>query len=120
MSFAVGQAAIPFGDIWLLTFYARLSGLAFLLFIGVLSRQLELIRYALSPMLILLPALNTSALALVINAGHFANPEYGTVASSTSGVVLIILGRFFLKERLVQLQWGAVGGVFGGVAFLDF
>ena len=91
-----------------------------MLFNGVLSRKLEWIPYALSPMLILFAALDTSALALVIKAGHFANPEFGTVASSISGVVVIILPRFSLRERLTPLQWGAVGAVIGGVAFLCF
>ena len=53
-------------------------------------------------------------------AFQIANPEYGSVASSTSGNGVIILGRFFLKEPLVPSQWGAVGAVFGGVAFLVF
>ena len=39
--FAIGYAAITLGDIWLLRFYARLSGLAALLSVGGLLRQLD-------------------------------------------------------------------------------
>ena len=76
--------------------------------------------FALGPMLILLAVLDISAFSLVIGAGHFANPVCGNVTFSNFRVVVIISGSFFLKERLVTLEWGAVGAVFGGVAFLGF
>ena len=64
--------------------------------------------------------LDPYAFAVVIGAGHFVKSEFDTFASSTSGVMVIILGRFFLKERLAPLQWRAVMAVFGVVAFLGF
>jgi len=118
VSFAIGQKAILGGDIWVITFYARLSGFLSVLIIGVLSRSLHRVPLRLLPLLCLLAILDTGAFAFVTSAGHFSNPEYGTVASSISGIFAIILGWIFLKERLTPYQWIAVAAVFGGIAFL--
>ena len=71
-------------------------------------------------MLILSTALDSNAFAVVIGAGHFAKLKYDTFASSNSIFGVFILGRFFLKGRLVPLQCRAVMAVFGVVAFLGF
>ena len=62
------------------------------LIIGVLSRSLHRVPLRLLPVLGLLAILDTGAFAFVTSAGHFSNPEYGTVASSISGIFAIILG----------------------------
>ena len=70
------------------------------------------------PLLGLMGLLDVTALALVLAAGGLANPEFASVASSLFGLVTILLAWRFLRERMVALQWGGVGLVFSGIAWL--
>lgn len=58
------------------------------------------------------------ALLSVISAAPLANPEYASVASSTFGMLTIILAWAFLKERMSPGQWGACVMSFAGIAYL--
>ena len=70
------------------------------------------------PLLGLMGLLDVTALGLVLAAGGLANPEFASVASSLFGLVTILLAWRFLREQMVALQWGGVGLVFAGIAWL--
>lgn len=61
---------------------------------------------------------DVTAIALVQAAGALPRPEFAAVASSTFGMVTILLAWAFLKERVSTAQWSAAGLVFGGIAYL--
>ncbi|MCX8509028.1 MAG: EamA family transporter, partial [Rhodobacteraceae bacterium] len=61
---------------------------------------------------------DATALGLVQSAGTLPRPEFAAVASSTFGMVTILLAWAFLKERMSTPQWGAVALVFAGIGYL--
>lgn len=74
--------------------------------------------FALLPQLLLLGALDVSALTAVTMASGFARPEFASVAASIFGSVTILLAWRFLGETVKPVQWGGVVLVFAGIAGL--
>lgn len=74
-------------------------------------------RKALIP-LIIMGVLDGIALLCVISAAPLPNPQYAAVASSTFGMLTILLAWAFLKERMSMPQWAACALTFSGIAYL--
>jgi len=68
--------------------------------------------------LLLMGALDVSALGAVTWAGGFPRPEFAAVSSSVFGMITILLAWRFLREPMLPLQWLGAGIVFSGIAVL--
>lgn len=118
LTFAFGQAASLQGGGLALILVTRLGA-----FLGLLAAALTLraplpLRSAPYRLLVIMGLCDATALGLVQIAGTLPRPEFAAVASSTFGMVTILLAWVFLKERMSPPQWGAVGLVFAGIGYL--
>lgn len=68
--------------------------------------------------LVAMGALDAIALTAVLVASNWPHSSFATTASSTFGVVTIILAYVFLKEPVNRRQWGGVVLVFAAIAYL--
>lgn len=109
---AEGAADLP------VSLVARLGGLTLALAWVALRRPPLAPTLAQWPALLLMGALDVGALTLITVAGGFPRAEYASVASSTFGIVTILLAWRFLGEAMKPLQWLGVSVVFGGIALL--
>lgn len=118
LTFAVGQAASLQGGGLALILISRLGA-----FIGLLAAALTLraplpLRGAPYPLLAIMGLCDATALGLVQIAGTLPRPEFAAVASSTFGMITVLLAWAFLKEKMSPPQWGAVALVFAGIGYL--
>lgn len=119
LTFAMGQAASASGGGLPLILVPRLSAFAALLLATVLmDRQALDLGNAPVGLLVVMGCCDAVALGLVQWSGTLPRPEFAAVASSTFGMVTIILAALFLKERMTWPQWGAVAMVFAGIGYL--
>ena len=70
------------------------------------------------PLLAVMGVLDVTALGFVIAAAGNAKPEFASVASSTFGLITILLAWRFLQESMRPLQWGGVILVFASIGWL--
>jgi len=70
------------------------------------------------PLLLTMGALDAGALTAVMIAGNLPFAAYATVASSTFGIITILLAWVFLREPMRAGQWVGVGLVFAGIGYL--
>jgi drug/metabolite transporter (DMT)-like permease len=116
LTFAFAQQAAMGGGELTVTVVARLAAL------GCVAGWLFLARIPLDSAraqwrpLVLLGALDATAISLVIAAARFPSPEYAAVASSVFGLVTILLAWRFLGEAMRATQWLGVLIVFAGIA----
>jgi drug/metabolite transporter (DMT)-like permease len=111
--FAVEEAAdLP------VSLVVRMGAIAVVLSLIVLRRPEIRPALALWRPMLLIGALDVSALTLVTVAGGFANPEYASVAASIFGIITILLAWRLLAEPMTATQWLGVLTVFGGVVVL--
>ncbi|MFM8701180.1 MAG: EamA family transporter [Hyphomicrobiales bacterium] len=68
--------------------------------------------------LVLMGAIDVSAMTLIALAGRFPNPEIAAITSSIFGLVTILLAMIFLGEKVRPVQWLGVLAVFGGIIVL--
>lgn len=118
LTFAFGQAASLQGGGIALILLSRLGA-----FFGLLTAAMTLraplpLRGAPYRVLAVMGLCDATALGLVQIAGTLPRPEFAAVASSTFGMVTILLAWVFLKERMSPPQWGAVALVFAGIGYL--
>lgn len=117
-TFALGQNAVRAGGDLPVILAARLfavatiGGLALMLRRDVKPGRKEL------PLLAVMGALDALALGLVMVAGARPDPELASVASSTFGMVTIILAWAILREPMTLTQWISVFLVFCGIGYL--
>lgn len=97
---------------------ARLACFAIVLAFVALRRIPIAPALAQSRALLLMGALDVSALGAVTWAGGFARPEFASVSSSIFGMITILLAWRFLREPMLPLQWLGAGVVFSGIAVL--
>lgn len=118
VTFALAQAAVRQGadlPVILLTRVAAaavVAGLALILAKDFRPPPRQL------PLLATMGVLDALALALVTLAGSLAHPEYAAVASSTFGLVTVVLGWAVLRESMTAGQWASVTLVFAAIGYL--
>lgn len=118
LTFAFAQTSAEQGDALAASSATRFSAA---LVIGAL---LLARRAALQPVrsiwrtLVLMGAIDVTAMTLVALAGRFANPELAAITSSVFGLVTILLAMVFLGEKVRPVQWLGVFAVFGGIVGL--
>lgn len=118
LTFALGQIAAAGGAEVQSTLVSRLAAVLIVAAWVLASRvKLAPLRAHL-PLIALMGVLDVTALGLVFAAGGLAHAEYAAVASSVFGLITILLAWRFLHEPMRGLQWGGVGVVFGGIAWL--
>ena len=118
LTFAFGQTAAAGGSEMTVILVTRLTALLSVS-IWVFAQRMPVAPLgAHLPLLALMGVLDVTALGFVIAAGGIANPEFAAVASSSFGLITILLAWRFLAEPLRPLQWGGVTLVFAGIAWL--
>jgi drug/metabolite transporter (DMT)-like permease len=117
-TFALGQMASAQAGELPVTFVTRIVAIGLLL-AGILALKLPVWpgRAAL-PILALMGAADGIALLMINSAGHLPDAQYAAVASSTFGLLTIVLAWVFLKERLSGLQWAGCLIAFVGIGYL--
>lgn len=119
LTFAFGQAASAGDESLPLILIPRLSAFVLLLAGTLLfNRSALTLRGAPLGLLTLMGLCDATALGLVQWAGTLPRPEFAAVASSTFGMITIVLAAIFLRERMAPAQWGAVAMVFAAIGYL--
>lgn len=117
-TFKLGQLAAVSGGEISTTLVARLTALLLLGgLILVVRAPVRLGGRAILPLAIM-GVLDGIALLSVISAAGLPNPEFAAVASSTFGMLTIVLAWLFLKERMRMPQWLGCLTAFAGIAYL--
>ena len=117
-TFQFGQMAADHGGEISTTLIARLTALTLLIALISLRRTTYWPgRKALLPLMIM-GTLDGIALMSVIAASPLPNREYAAVASSTFGILTIVLAWAFLKERMSLPQWMGCLLTFAGISSL--
>jgi len=117
-TFKLGQLAALAGPELPTTMVARLTALVLLIIVILLRGARSWPgRRALFPLFVM-GTLDGVALMAVISAAPLPNPEYAAVASSTFGLLTILLAWLFLREKMSLSQWGGCILAFSGIAYL--
>lgn len=117
-TFALGQAATAQGAGLPVILITRLAAIACIAALAAATaRALRPERRNL-PLLCVMGVLDATALSAVLIAGTMPQPQFAAVASSTFGVITIVLTWAFLKERMSLPQWLGVMIVFAGIGYL--
>jgi drug/metabolite transporter (DMT)-like permease len=116
LTFAFAQRAASGGGELTVTVLARLAALGCVAGWLILARIPLASARALWRPLVLLGALDATAISLVVVAARFPSPEHAAVASSVFGLVTILLAWRFLGEAMRSTQWLGVLIVFAGIA----
>lgn len=117
-TFSLGQMASAQAGELPVTLVTRLVAIA-LLVAGMLALKLPFWpgRNAL-PILVLMGVADGIALLCVLSAGHLPDAQYAAVASSTFGLLTIVLAWAFLRERMSAAQWFGCFVAFLGIGYL--
>ena len=70
------------------------------------------------PFVVAMGILDGIALLCVLSAGSLPSAQYAAVASSTFGMITVILAWIVLRERMTASQWGGCALAFGGIGYL--
>lgn len=62
--------------------------------------------------------LDAIALGLVLSAGTLQSPELTSAASSIFGLITVVLGWMFMREKVNIIQWAGIAAVFSAIAYL--
>ncbi|WP_085308074.1 DMT family transporter [Planktotalea arctica] len=117
-TFALGQMASAAAGEMPVTLVTRLVAIG-LLCAGMLAFRLPFWPGVQAlPILALMGLADGIALLCVMTAGHLADAQYAAVASSTFGLLTIVLAWAFLKERMSALQWLGCAAAFCGIGYL--
>ena len=123
ITFELGQRASALDDPLtssLVTRIVTIAIIAVLLVLQIKKQSAPTIRPDKSALLILalMGMLDATALGVVLAAGIFPRPEFASAASSTFGLVTVILAWLFLREKINLIQWAGIASVFGAIAYL--
>jgi drug/metabolite transporter (DMT)-like permease len=119
LTFAFGQGASAEGGGMALLLVPRLAAFALLgTATALMDRRTLTLRQAPLGILAVMGLCDATALGLVQWSGGLPHPEFAAVASSTFGMVTVILAAMFLKERMSLPQWGTVAMVFAAIGYL--
>ena len=117
-AFAIGQQATLAGAELPVVMISRLAAAGCVLILLVARKvKFETVRPQL-PILILMGALDATALGAVIASGGLPDPEFAAVGASVFGLVTILLAWAFLGERVSLPQWGGIAMAFAGIGYL--
>jgi len=117
-TFALGQEAAKLADDLPSILITRITSILLLLPAFPLLALPWLPGRKAMPFIAIMGVLDGIALLCVISAGSLPSAQYAAVASSTFGMITIILAWIFLRERLTVLQWLGCAVAFGGIGFL--
>ena len=117
-TFAFGQAATQHGDPFDLLLTTRLVTTLCLLPLVLIIRAGFQIGWSTFALLSILGLLDATALAMILQSGTMANPEFASVAASTFGIITILLAWAFLGEKMRIIQWIGVIFAFMGIGYL--
>lgn len=117
-TFIFGQRATQTDNAFDVLLFTRIISIATVVPVVVLTGSSFKTSLQNLPLLCLLGALDAIALGCALYAGGLENPEYAAVATSTFGVVTILLAWLFLREKMSPQQWGGVAIVFAGIGYL--
>lgn len=117
-TFAIGQWAVQMSDDLSVTLVTRVTAITAL--VGgmiVLGLPFWAGRGAI-PVLCLMGLADGVALVCVLSAGSLPDAQYAAVASSTFGLLTIVMAWAILKERMTTAQWAGCGIAFAGIGYL--
>ncbi|MEO0486731.1 MAG: DMT family transporter [Pseudomonadota bacterium] len=117
-TFKLGQMAAEVSGELETTLIARLTAFTALAAVLVLRAQPILPRRGALWPLIGMGVLDSTAILAVISAAPLPNPEYAAVATSTFGLLTIVLAWALLKERMSGAQWAGCLIAFASVGWL--
>ncbi len=117
-TFKLGQMAAEHSGELVTTLIARLTALL-LLAVIILARRAPIWpgKTALLPLAVM-GVLDGIALICVISAAPLKHPEHAAVASSTFGLLTVVLAWAFLRERMSMPQWTGCLIAFAGIGYL--
>ena len=117
-TFALGQMASASAGEMPVTLITRLVAIVMLV-AGMFAMKLPFWpgRSAI-PILALMGLADGIALLCVNSAGHLPDAQYASVASSTFGLLTIVLAWVFLKEHMSRMQWFGCAIAFCGIGYL--
>ncbi len=118
IAFTTGQTASLHGVDFTVLSLVRIAALICVVIFAVLGRESIIPDFNLLPILIGMGVLDTAALALVLAASPFPNPEYAAVSASISGLITIYLAKLWLNESISLGQWCGVLICFCGIGYL--
>ena len=117
-TFALGHAAARIADDLPAILVTRATSIALLLpALMMLSLPFWPGRAAL-PFIAIMGILDGIALLCVLSAGSLPGAQYAAVASSTFGMITVILAWVLLGERLTLRQWLGCATAFAGIGYL--
>ena len=117
-TFALGHAAARIADDLPAILVTRVTSIALLLpALMMLSLPFWPGRAAL-PFIAIMGILDGIALLCVLSAGSLPGAQYAAVASSTFGMITVILAWVLLGERLTLRQWVGCATAFAGIGYL--
>ena len=117
-TFALGHAAARIADDLPAILVTRATSIALLLpALMMLSLPFWPGRAAL-PFIAIMGILDGIALLCVLSAGSLPGAQYAAVASSTFGMITVILAWVLLGERLTLRQWVGCATAFAGIGYL--
>lgn len=117
-TFALGQMAAAQASEMPVTLVTRAVAIV-LLIAGMAALRLPFwAGRAALPILIAMGVADGIALLCVLSAGHLPDAQYASVASSTFGLLTIVLAWLFLRERMSPVQWLGCVAAFAGIGYL--
>ena len=117
-TFAVGQLAAELSDHLPATLVTRLVAIGLLVVLMFARRMRFWPGKAAIWVLIGMGCLDGIALMSVLSAGGMANAQYAAVASSTFGLLTVVMAWAILRERMSLLQWLGCALAFCGIGYL--
>lgn len=113
-----GQQAVPLLGAVQTTWIGRLTGLAVILAMALMSRQSLAIKPKWMPFLLVQGLADVAGYMTLTMGGATDSPAITAVISAGFSVVTVLLAWLILKERISLVQWTAVAMIAGGSAVL--
>lgn len=117
-TFALGQEAAKIAEELPSVMITRVVSLGLLIALILVTKDRFWPGRAALPFVTIMGLLDGIALLCVISAGGLPSAQYAAVASSTFGLITIILAWALLKEHMTPKQWAGCALAFAGIGYL--
>lgn len=117
-TFALGQEAAKIAEELPSVMITRVVSLGLLIALILVTKDRFWPGRAALPFVAIMGVLDGIALLCVISAGGLPSAQYAAVASSTFGLITIILAWALLKEHMTPKQWAGCALAFAGIGYL--